>query len=99
MKVPLMAISGKFTTNRQTNQQNVIIWGKGRDKLVVPSPKEHYYFVQGDGELYDVLGKSNKVPLKRHIVENASELHPDKIGPNARTDGVTNNELDRKSVV
>ena len=95
MNVPLMAISGKQTLNRQTGKQNVIIWGKGRDKIIVPSPKEHYYFVQGDGDLYNVLGKSNKVPLKRHTVENAGELHPDKIGPNAKTDGVTNNELER----
>ena len=95
MKVPLIAISGRNSFNRQTRQQNIIIWGRGRDKLIVTSPREHYYYMKGDGELYSVLGKSRKVPYKKHLVENASELNPDLIGPLAKIDGVTNNELER----
>jgi DNA polymerase I len=100
MNIPLIAISGRNSFNRQTRKQNVIIWGRGRDKLIVPSPREHYYYVRGDGsqhpdELYNVLGRNKKIPFKRHLVENASELNPDLIGPTAKIDGVINNELER----
>ena len=68
MKVPLMAISGRNSFNRQTRQQNIIIWGRGRDKLIVPSPREHYYYMKGDGEL--ILQCS--VKAERFLIKNIS---------------------------
>tara|TARA_R110000744_G_scaffold2344_14_gene9573 strand:+ start:1792 stop:4020 length:2229 start_codon:yes stop_codon:yes gene_type:complete len=97
MKVPLMAISNRSTVNKITGKQQVILWSRDQ-KLVIKSPRSHYYYKHGKGEHYEVLGKPKLVELNRYLVDNVGELNKDKIGPLAKIDGVTVNEVERIAI-
>ena len=99
MKVPLAAMSGPQTVNKYNGKQNVLIWKDG-EKLVVPSPREHYYYMPDkNGEEREILGKRGphtaRPKYKKHLVENINELNPDALSPLAQIDGVTRNEIER----
>ena len=97
MKVPLMAIANYSTVNKMTGQQQVVLWSRD-EKLVVKSPRNHYYYKTGEGEHYKVLGKSKSQEYNRHLVQNVTELKPDLIGPLSKIDGVTVNEIERIAI-
>jgi len=99
MKVPLAAMSGPQTVNKYNGKQNVLIWKDG-EKIVIPSPREHhYYMLHEDGERREVLGKMGphtpRPKYKKYNVENISELSPEILPPLAQIDGVTRNEIER----
>tara|TARA_R100000664_G_C2755540_1_gene143270 strand:+ start:101 stop:2329 length:2229 start_codon:yes stop_codon:yes gene_type:complete len=97
MKIPLMAISNYTTVNKMTGQQQVILWSRD-EKLVVKSPRKHFYYKGGEGEHYNVLGKNRLVKYNKHLVQNVGELKPDFIGPLAQVDGVNINEIERIAI-
>ena len=97
MKIPLMAISNYTTINKHTGQQQVILWSRD-ERLVVKSPRNHYYYKAGEGEHYKVLGKSKLMKYNKHLVENVGELNNDKLGPFAKIDGVNINEIERIAI-
>ena len=82
MKIPLIADASHKTVNKQTGVQNVIIWSRG-DKLVVKSPRQHGYYLEGGDTERQVLGKTKKKNYKFYHVENIGELSVEKISPNA----------------
>jgi DNA polymerase I len=94
MKIPLIADASHKTVNKQTGVQNVIIWSRG-DKLVVKSPRQHGYYLEGGDTERQVLGKTKKKNYKFYPVENIGELSVEKISPNAKLDGVSRNEIER----
>ena len=102
MKIPLSAMSGPQTVNKYTGKQNVLIWRNG-EKIVVPSPREHYYYLPDkEGKPREILGKRDPHqarPLyKKHLVENIGELNPEALSSLAVLDGVTRNEIERISI-
>jgi len=94
MKIPLIADASHKTVNKQTGAQNVIIWSRG-EKLVVKSPRQHGYYLEGGDVERQVLGKSKKKKYKFYPVENIGELGLEKISPLAKLDGVSRNEIER----
>ena len=98
MKVPLSAMSGPQTVNKYNGKQNVIIWKDG-EKIVVPSPREHVYYMRDkNGKEREILGKMGphtpRPKYKKYHVENINELSPDVLPPLAHLDGVTRNEIE-----
>ena len=94
MKIPLIAEASHKTVNKQTGDQNIIMWSRG-DKLVVKSPREHCYYLPEQDTKYRVLGKEKPRYYKKYHVNNIGELGQDRIPHNAVLDGVSRNEIER----
>ena len=96
MSVPLIAMSGPYTFNQYSKQQQVIIWQDG-EKKVVPSPREICYYTPNGKESYNILGRAewNPMSLDKHIVDNVSKLSPELLPGVAYIDGVSRNEVER----
>ena len=68
MKVPLIGIAGPNTINRNTNEQQVIIWSRG-EKLIKRSPRTHHYYKESkEGKEYQVLGSDHKKKYEKAIL-------------------------------
>jgi len=95
MKVPLIAVAGPNTVNRNTGKQQVIVWSRG-EKVVVPSPRTHYYYKESkNGKEYEILGSLNKKKLDKIEVKNCAGLNEFEMGSLSYLDGVSKNENER----
>ena len=95
MKIPLIAIAGPGTVNKQTNEQQVILWNRG-EKLARPSPRTHYYYIEEkDGEEHKVLGSRKLRKFTQVKVANCAVFNEFEMPPLARLDGVNKNESER----